>query len=333
MYHVQELLDDLTHVPNFIIKQKKPQSNYNHGDSSCTSASTKQNSNNMNILDDGEKDPQSSLYHNAHQMLIQHLSRVTCIPVVAYHKIWPWRLAEDIVKEIQSNDTFNGLWKSLPLSSGRCKIITSIDNFNNDGNEDEDQNIQSRQRQTNDNETQYAIDRSHFDPISFSFWIAANLPLSETHKLDLLEMNNVVERLRFILASLVKQREISGDIRCKQCGSTIAKMNDLFTVGGAEGTTGAYVNEHGVIHQTISIRNLVKGSIMCIGGEETRDSWFPGYSWTITYCVMCSSHLGWKFKIINGNSSKDRPPMFWGISGSNVTTAKARPRRININIV
>ena len=85
----------------------------------------------------------------------------------------------------------------------------------------------------------YEINQGYVDPVSFSFWLAANLPLSVMNKLDLLEMNHV-ERLRYVLDRMIKQRNIISYIKCKHCGSKLAKVNDLFTVHGAEGTSGAY---------------------------------------------------------------------------------------------
>lgn len=88
------------------------------------------------------------------------------------------------------------------------------------------------------------------------------------------------------------------------------------------------VNEHGVIHQTITVKHVEDHSITYYGGEETRDSWFPGYSWTIAYCRICTEHLGWKFKLVNRRFDTTRLGIFWGLSGSCVTTAKHSPRRI-----
>jgi hypothetical protein len=40
------------------------------------------------------------------------------------------------------------------------------------------------------------------------------------------------------------------------------------------------------------------------GGPSTQDSWFPGYAWTIAYCLRCHNHLGWKFTLVpEGNEA------------------------------
>ena len=44
-------------------------------------------------------------------------------------------------------------------------------------------------------------------------------------------------------------------------------------------------------------------------------SWFPGYAWTITECLGCWGHIGWKF---TATSAKLRPEKFYGFSRKNV---------------
>ena len=44
-------------------------------------------------------------------------------------------------------------------------------------------------------------------------------------------------------------------------------------------------------------------------------SWFPGYAWTITECLGCWSHIGWKF---TATQSKLSPAKFYGFSRKNI---------------
>lgn len=39
------------------------------------------------------------------------------------------------------------------------------------------------------------------------------------------------------------------ELRCDNCGSTVAWDKDVFALPGAEGVVGAYVNPHGYVHQ------------------------------------------------------------------------------------
>ena len=161
-------------------------------------------------------------------------------------------------------------------------------------------------------------------PTSYSFWIAANMPVKESEKLHLLELESTLERLKSLKIKLVALEQKQAFVCCKLCRTKISATSNLFTVGGADGTTGAYVNEYGVIHQTVTVREVEEQKLVCTGSAETKDSWFPGYSWTITYCRHCFSHLGWKFQSVSqsrfNNTDADRPERFWGLSGASVTT-------------
>lgn len=157
------------------------------------------------------------------------------------------------------------------------------------------------------------------DPIQFSFWLASNLALTETEKLRTLETVNTISRLRFLYEKLDYERKHASTLHCKTCDNRLASASDLFTVGGADGTTGNYVNEHGVVHQTLTLQ-YVQEDVWYSGGPQIRDSWFPGYSWTIMSCGICGSHLGWKFLRLRDDEAENRPPFFFGVSAGNVVT-------------
>jgi cereblon len=109
-------------------------------------------------------------------------------------------------------------------------------------------------------------------------------------------------------------------------------MRHIFSVGGSAGISGHYVNEHGVVHQTITLKKI-DGNVLLIGLPETKESWFPGYSWQIAFCSTCSEHLGWKFQRVDGkddNDLPDRPGSFWGLS-SITTDEYVRPRRVSFS--
>ena len=45
------------------------------------------------------------------------------------------------------------------------------------------------------------------DPKELSFWVATNLPLDDTHRLKILEINCAIQRLRFELSLIEKVSE------------------------------------------------------------------------------------------------------------------------------
>jgi len=159
------------------------------------------------------------------------------------------------------------------------------------------------------------------EPMAFSFYMASNMALSEHDKLYILKTGGTVERLRYIYDKVVEQERQQTYVLCKLCSTKLSSATDMFTVAGSEGTSGAYVNEYGVIHQTITLRAVSEQHLWYTGGKETKDSWFPGYSWTIAYCRFCHSHLGWKFERVMGEDllTADQLELFWGLSAASVT--------------
>lgn len=239
--------------------------------------------------------------------MIETLSWVTPAPSFVYNAHWPCKIVEEICKQLSAIPAWQGLWKSLPPSSGIEQDISS------------------------DNEN-FVYTPNTTDPLAFAFWMASNMPLSDADRLDLLEMHCNVERLRLILVKVAQQRQLERPIRCKQCGETITTLSSLFTVGGAEGTTGAYVNEYGIVHQTQTVRTVDADHVFCVGNRESRDSWFHGYTWTIMHCATCGAHIGWKFDAIRGQvpvgRNDDCPNRFFGLTGGSVTIEeRSAPRR------
>lgn len=244
---------------------------------------------------------------NSHANAIWHLAHRSSSPALAYHSVWPWRIAQKLCDLIEQTEQFRGIKKILPSAGG---LVELKDTFHG--------------------AAQFRV----VDPPAFADWLSSNLPLSQNERLDLLEMECRVSQLKYLLKNVEKDRETI--IRCKCCASALSPMRNIFTVKGAEGTTGNYINEHGIVHQTVTLREVdPKVSVVCVGRPETRDSWFPGYSWQIAYCYVCSSHLGWRFRRVNKSDDKEdpeRPAKFWGFSYSSITTESAvAPRRVVFN--
>ena len=184
------------------------------------------------------------------------------------------------------------------------------------------------------------------DPLGFSYWLSANIVTTTEVRQDLLKSEDASSRLQNCIAVLIasqKQGEI-GHLCCIICGLDIALQKDVFRVPGSYGNVGNYVNPHGVIHQTVTIKDL-KGSPLEIcyardvddgdinlldyvqrhydshgptpvitGLPTLKDSWFPGYAWSILSC-RCRNHLGWKFSLCASHheSNLDLVNMFYGI--------------------
>jgi len=131
------------------------------------------------------------------------------------------------------------------------------------------------------------------DPAKITFWLATNMPFSSVERAKLLGMRSLFEMASYIFHRLkLGERSNFSNIRCGNCRSVIAKSDDLFNLEGiTDGISGSYVNQHGVVHQTVTLRESMHSAVLLYGSPETKDSWFPGYAWTITYCRSCFQHL------------------------------------------
>jgi cereblon len=145
-----------------------------------------------------------------------------------------------------------------------------------------------------------------FNPTEFSYFIAANLPLQNQERLSLLQAENVSLRL----LSIIEIMKLSAkNLCCATCKLKIAQRDDIFTVDGDINTVGNYVNSHGIVHQTITLKKLVT-NVLFTSRPSTADSWFPGTAWTIICCPRCLNHLGWHYKYVQQFTSISRSPFF-----------------------
>ena len=250
----------------------------------------------------------SCALHSCSSSAIRNLSMRSSTPVIAYQALWPWRLCHQIINLIQE-DQFQGLRDILPFAAGLC--------YNQSSSSSKTTSIASFQV---------------LDPTSFSNWISSNMPLSRDDSLDLLEMTCTVQQLKFLISILKDKKEELILLRCKHCGAPISQMKHVFSVEGTCGTAGNYVNAYGVNHQTITLRT-VDYDVLCVGQPETKESWFPGYSWQIAHCAICFEHLGWKYQTVGikdddeKSHPDDMPDTFWGFS-SVTTDEHVQPRRL-----
>jgi cereblon len=145
-------------------------------------------------------------------------------------------------------------------------------------------------------------------PGLLSFYIASKIPVSESTRQELLEIDGISYRLRREIELL----ESVNLIRCKKCQTVIARRSDMLVMS-SEGPLGAYVNPQGYVHEIMTLYSA--NGLALIGLPETEYSWFPGYAWTIADCVTCETQMGWLFTATN---KKLKPRSFWGIRSSQV---------------
>ncbi|KAL9313473.1 hypothetical protein ACSQ67_018925 [Phaseolus vulgaris] len=140
-------------------------------------------------------------------------------------------------------------------------------------------------------------------PDVLSFHIASKIPVSESTRQELLDIDGIAYRLRREIELL----ESIDLIRCKSCETTIAKRSDMLVMS-SEGPLSAYVNSSGYVHEIMTFYKA--NGLSLIGPAVSEYSWFPGYAWTIANCATCKTQMGWLF---TARSQKLKPNIFWGI--------------------
>ncbi|CAN4105150.1 unnamed protein product [Withania somnifera] len=145
-------------------------------------------------------------------------------------------------------------------------------------------------------------------PDLLSFHIASKMPVSESIRQELLEIDGISYRLRREIELL----ESFDCVRCRTCETLIARRSDMLVMS-CEGPLGAYVNPHGFVHEIMTLFKAI--GLAIIGNPVEEYSWFPGYAWSIAECATCETQLGWLF---TATKKKLKPRSFWGIRSSKV---------------
>ena len=237
--------------------------------------------------------------------LYRHTVRAWCLaqisptPYFVHRNKSPWRLVSQVVEKINA-------------SGGRNHLPCLVDEVSASSSSSPSPSA--------------SLSPTLCDPTKFSFWCASNLPLSESDRLALLETSSTYERLLLVDQHVEDLSSGNRAIVCARCDQSLSTVKSVFTVQGAEGTTSAYVNDHGYIHQITTLRLVDVHSIVLEGVPHTENSYFPGYSWTVCYCRSCLSLLGWMFRRVHHNIplSNDRPKTFFGFQSSSVLVLEGR---------
>lgn len=143
------------------------------------------------------------------------------------------------------------------------------------------------------------------DPTGFSHWITASLPLTNEMKIELIEIDSAVLRLRRQIELMSK---CTTTLACNGCRTPITDKAELFCLS-RKGPMAAYVNPGGHVHETVTFYKTKNLSLR--GRSSTEYSWFPGYAWTIAECKKCRQHMGWKFTAAKKGLE---PTKFWGLT-------------------
>uniref|UniRef100_A0A7S3QSM9 Protein cereblon n=1 Tax=Dunaliella tertiolecta TaxID=3047 RepID=A0A7S3QSM9_DUNTE len=158
------------------------------------------------------------------------------------------------------------------------------------------------------------------EPLAFSNWLAANLPLASKYRRLLLDAPSAAHRLRAEIDHL--QTHMDRALRCGRCTAALADAQDLF-VSTEEGAGAIFCNEYGYVHDSVSFSKLRAGArVRLQRPAQEKHSFYPGYIWWIASCGRCNNHLGWRFRAPKPNM---RPTEFWGIRRDALTEILPTP--------
>lgn len=170
-----------------------------------------------------------------------------------------------------------------------------------------------------------SMDKIPSEPQLFSNWLLTNFPFDDQVRLNVLKLDCINQRLRYIHSILKSYSSIN----CRICRTQVCSKSDVFSMC-TQGFMNAYVNAYGHIHETLTVYKTK--NLTLIGRQSTEYSWFPGYAWTIVQCKRCSSHIGWKF---TATKTDLKPDKFWGLTRKAVChtneTIEQETQRNNLN--
>ncbi|XP_055534051.1 protein cereblon-like [Wyeomyia smithii] len=159
------------------------------------------------------------------------------------------------------------------------------------------------------------------DPAMLSFWLARNIPLSDADRKELLFSNSILSRMQLVNNIL----DYKCAFLCAKCDLWIADYADMFAMSN-QGVSSSYCNPSGFVHETLTVYQTQPNVIRTTTKPSTEFSWFPGYSWQIAICNVCSIHIGWKF-VATKRSLK--PRKFYGLCSKSIQVASDRKLRRN----
>ncbi|KJH47224.1 Fe-S protein assembly co-chaperone HscB [Dictyocaulus viviparus] len=127
-------------------------------------------------------------------------------------------------------------------------------------------------------------------PITFSYWVARNIPMTLSAKYEYLVEDDTNSRI----ANLLKLVNQMTDLVCQGCGMLICSIQDIVNMN-SEGTSSHFVNiglqsiPAGYIHEMVTVK--VAQNFVPRYQPSAKFSWFPGYKWQVIECRFCMDHL------------------------------------------
>ncbi|CAK8676667.1 unnamed protein product [Clavelina lepadiformis] len=102
------------------------------------------------------------------------------------------------------------------------------------------------------------------------------------------------------------------NLLCKQCGNTIASTHDIRSFSSKlaiKHWNQTLLNIPNVLVQLFENPHKMRFNVITLSNANVymheqvynTDTWFPNYSWSMSVCSKCGTHLGWKYQPTNFN--------------------------------
>ncbi|XP_050405463.1 protein cereblon [Patella vulgata] len=127
--------------------------------------------------------------------------------------------------------------------------------------------------------------------------------------------------------------EYEGYLLCRACGNEVTQTSELMTVASKlahrqrnDTLSGSdpvliqlFKNPQGQFFEVITTKSA---EVQKVDKSHEKDSWFPGFDWTIVVCPRCGSHLGWLFQAVHKHSHNSPVSSFYGLVLNNLLHEK-----------
>lgn len=153
------------------------------------------------------------------------------------------------------------------------------------------------------------------DPAVLSHRVASCAPVSLDTRYELLCAETVVDRLKLELKLFCDCDTKAVSLKCASCDNQISQLENVISMS-EEGPSGSYCNPAGVVHDLLTVSGVARNAVALEGTPSTEFSWFPGFAWTVAFCVRCRQHLGWEFTCVGdeNTSTKNSSARFFGFT-------------------
>lgn len=107
-----------------------------------------------------------------------------------------------------------------------------------------------------------------------------------------------MKNIQLIFLLLIKSI-INSILNCNHCGNKVASTESYIDQQSIEALNKNHQSNFQLFKSKygkyFTILTLSHTNLLCQNSMFIKDSFFPGYMWSICICPICNNHLGWMF--------------------------------------